>query len=68
LTQPRQMSRSKCHGQRMDTNRLGKPVTASVTARIPVLMVTQAKKRASRAGVSFSQILSTALARYLAQK
>jgi predicted DNA binding CopG/RHH family protein len=54
-----------CGGLVNETNRLGKPVTARVTVRIPASMVTETKARAGRAGLSVTEILNAALARYL---
>jgi len=51
-----------------DTTKFGKPVTSSVTVRIPTVTVAEARARAGRAGVSMTELLNTALARYLTQK
>jgi hypothetical protein len=54
--------------QTKELTKFGKPVTTSVNVRIPAPMVTEAKERASRAGVSLTQLMSTALAKYLDTK
>jgi len=59
----------ECHGQPVThtTNRLGRPVSKSVTARLPAALVRAGKARAARAGVPFSSLLGAALASHLAQ-
>lgn len=51
-----------------EVTKFGKPVTTSLSIRIPSPMAVEAKERASRAGVSLTQLMSTALAKYLDTK